>query len=191
MMEQLRSYLQTGFPWHNPNYPHPEIQSAEQWWIALYGIFEQAFLEVGVEAEQARDMAKKVRLVYPNPVSWRLFEDVLSTLEQLSDQGWIHLVLSNHVPELPEIIQYLQLNKYIAKVFTSAETGYEKPHKQAFITLLTTLDDVEKIWMIGDNLEVDIAGAESIGIPGILVRRFQANAMYYCETLQQISVIIK
>ncbi len=99
---------------------------------------------------------------------------------------------TSHVPELRQIIlQYLQLNKTIATVFTSAETGYEKPHKQAFVTLLTTLDDIEKIWMIGDNLEVDIAGAESIGIPGILVRRFHANARYYCETLRQISAIIK
>ena len=130
-------------------------------------------------------------LVYPNPVSWRLFEDVLCNLEQLSNQGWVHLVLSNHVPELWQIIQYLQLNKYIVRLFNSAETGYENPHKQAFVTLLNTLEDMEKIWMIGDNVEIDIVGAESIGIPGILVRRFQANAMYYCETLEQISAIIK
>jgi putative hydrolase of the HAD superfamily len=190
-IEQLRPFLQTGFPWHHPTCPHPEIQTAGQWWNALDGIFEKAFLGVGIQAEQAKELAKKVRLVYPNPTSWRLFEDVLPALEQLSHQGWTHLVLSNHVPELRQIIQSLQLNEQFAAVFNSAETGYEKPHKQAFGTLLNTLKEIEEIWMIGDDLKVDIAGAESLGIPGILVRRFHANARYYCETLQQISPIIR
>ncbi len=189
-LEQLHPFLQTGFPWHHPHCPHPEIQTAEQWWDALDGIFEKAFLGVGVETAQAKELAKKVRLVYPNSLSWRLFEDVLPALGQLSDQGWTHLVLSNHVPELRQIIQSLPLSKYIANVFTSAATGYEKPHKQAFATLLGTLQEIEKIWMVGDNLKVDITGAQNLGIPGILVRKFHAHARYYCETLQQISPII-
>ena len=189
-LEQLRPYLQTGFPWHHPNCPHLEIQSAEQWWDALDGIFEQAFLKVGIEVEQVGAMAKKVRLVYPDPAAWRLFDDVLATLEQLSDQGWTHLLLSNHVPELRQILRHLQVNKYIANLFNSAETGYEKPHPQAFITLLTTLDAIEKIWMIGDSVEIDIAGAEAVGIPGILVRKFQVKARHYCETLSQIPAVV-
>ena len=89
-----------------------------------------------------------------------------------------------------QIIQHLQLNKYIAAVFNSAETGYEKPHEQAFVTLLATLDDIEKIWMIGDDIKVDIAGAFRSGIPGILVRKFHENAKYYVlgrNMVQQIS----
>jgi putative hydrolase of the HAD superfamily len=189
-IDQLRPYLQTGFPWHHPHSPHPEIQSADQWWNALDGIFEKAFLGVGIDPVQAKALAKKVRLVYPDPTAWRLYEDVLPALEQLSQQGWVHLVLSNHVPELRQIIQSLPLNNYIANVFNSAETGYEKPHRQAFAGLLNTLHDIEKIWMIGDNLEVDITGAERSGIPGILVRKFHANARYYCETLHQIPAFI-
>ena len=189
-IEQLRPFLQTGFPWHHPTCPHPELQSGEQWWNALDGIFEKAFLGVGIQAVQAKELAKKVRLVYPNPTAWRLYEDVLPTLEQLSNQGWVHVVLSNHVPELRHIMHSLSLNEHIANVFNSAETGYEKPHRQAFAGLLNTLDDIEKIWMIGDNLEVDIAGAESSGIPGILVRKFHAQARYYCETLPQILPIL-
>jgi FMN phosphatase YigB (HAD superfamily) len=79
----------------------------------------------------------------------------------------------------------------VVQVFLPAETGYEKPHPQAFAALLAALDNVEAIWMIGDNYEVDIAGAESAGIPGILVRLFQPNARYYCEKLQQIPAVIK
>jgi len=189
-LDQLRPFLQTGFPWHHPDCPHPEIQSAGQWWNALDDIFEKAFLGVGLDAVQAKSMAKKVRLVYPNPTAWRLFEDVLPTLEQLSAQGWTHLILSNHVPELRQIIRCLALDQYIARVFNSADTGYEKPHRQAFLTVLASLKEIEQIWMIGDNPEVDLAGAESVGIPGILVRKAHAQARYYGETLQQIIPII-
>ncbi len=34
-------------------------------------------------------------------VSWELFDDTLPALDQLSADGWSHVVLSNHVPELP------------------------------------------------------------------------------------------
>jgi putative hydrolase of the HAD superfamily len=74
----------------------------------------------------------------------------------------------------------------VIQVFNPAETGYEKPHPQAFAPWLAALEDIENIWRSGDNLAVDIAGAESTGIPGILVRRFQPDARYYCETPQQI-----
>ena len=40
--------------------------------------------------------------------------------------------MSNHVPELGEISRGLDLNRYFARVFKSAESGYEKPHPRAF-----------------------------------------------------------
>ena len=115
----------------------------------------------------------------------------MPTLEQLSALGWTHLVLSNHVPELRQIIHFLELDKYISQIFNSAETGYEKPHRQAFMTLLAALDEIETIWMIGDNMESDILGANAVGLSGILVRKFHAKTKYYCNTLKQISEIIE
>jgi putative hydrolase of the HAD superfamily len=187
--EQIRPYLQTGFP--GKILPaHTEIKSSNQWWDALDGMFAQALVGVGISPEDARRLAKRVRHVYPDPTCWRLFEDVSPTLEQLSALGWRHLVLSNHVPELRQIIHSLNLGKYIPQIFNSAETGYEKPHPQAFLSLLAGLDDREGLWMIGDNMESDISGAAAVGLPGILVRKFHPKARYYCETLAQIPEMI-
>jgi HAD superfamily hydrolase (TIGR01549 family) len=190
-MEQIRPFLQAGFPWHNPNQPHTEIKSPEQWWNALDKLFEQAFLGIGINSKEVGFLAKQVRRVYPTLTAWRLFEDVLPTLNQLSAMGWTHLMLSNHVPELRQIIHFLELDKYISQIFNSAETGYEKPHRQAFLTLLAALDDVESIWMIGDSMESDILGANAVGLSGILVRKYHAKAKYYCDTLKQIPEIIE
>ena len=189
-IEQLQPFLRSGFPWHNPDQPHTEIRSSEQWWDALDELFEKAFLGIGIHSNDASFLAKQVRDVYPALKSWRLFDDVIPTLAQLSAAGWTHLVLSNHVPELRQIMRVLEVDKYVSRIFNSAETGYEKPHQQAFLTLLAELDTVEMIWMIGDNLESDILAANKVGISGILVRKFHTSAKYYCPTLTQISEIV-
>jgi putative hydrolase of the HAD superfamily len=188
---QIRPYLQSGFPWHTPERSHPEIDSGDQWWeTLLYPIFEQALTGVGVDSCRARSMARQARAVYTDPGRWRLFDDVIPTLDLLSSRGWCHVILSNHVPELRDIVRHLGLGPHIMKVFNSAETGYEKPHPRAFETVLEDLPDPGAVWMIGDNMQADVAGANAAGIPGILVRRYHKSAEYYSERLSHIPLIV-
>lgn len=190
-VEQFQPHLRSGFPWHAPHRPHLEIESAEQWWAALDPLFEQAFAAVGIDPVQAQALARQVRQVYPDPARWRLFEDVEPTLGRLASQGWSHIVLSNHVPELGTIIAHLGLEPYLTMVFNSADTGYEKPHPQAFRTVLAAFESVDRVCMIGDSFAVDVAGAESLEIPAILVRRRHEAARYFCRDLFQVPPILK
>ena len=187
---QIRPYLRSGFPWHTPSQPHLNIASAEQWWDMLDPVFERAFRGVGFGETQAHALAKQVRRVYPDPERWRLFDDTIPTLDRLCSQGWTHVVLSNHVPDLPHIMQHLGLGRYIARVFNSAQTGYEKPHPQAFRAVLEAIGEVAKIWMIGDSYAADVIGAESVGIPAILVRKARGDAEYYCSDLTRVPGIV-
>jgi putative hydrolase of the HAD superfamily len=189
--DQLRPYLQAGFPWHTPEQSHPAITAAEQWWNALDPVFVRAFRAIGIGVQQARRLTKQVRQVYPHPAHWCLFDDTIPTLAQLSAQGWSHVILSNHVPELPAIIHHLQLGPYIGHIFNSAETGYEKPHPQAFRHVLATLGDNALVWMIGDNLQADIIGAARVGIAGILARSHHPEAQYCCSALSQVLDILR
>jgi len=43
---------------------------------------------------------------------------------------------------------------------------------------------------IGDSMTADIAGAESAGIPGLLVRKHHEGARYFAESLAQIAGIV-
>jgi putative hydrolase of the HAD superfamily len=189
-VDQFRPYLRSGFPWHTPDCPHPEIVTSEQWWNALDPVFERALRGVGCDADQACALAKRVRRVYPDPLRWRLYDDAIPTLDRLSARGWTHVVLSNHVPELPQILYHLGLLPRIASVFNSADTGYEKPHPQAFRLALEAMGSVTAVWMIGDSYEADVVGAELMGIPVILVRRFHAGARYYCGGLAQVPAVV-
>lgn len=188
--DHIRPYLQSGYPWDMYELPHLEIQSPEQWWERLYPVFERAFEGIGFGASQARSMAKEARAVYTDLERWALFDDVIPTLDLLASKGWRHVILSNHVPELGDIVRYLGLEARVARVFNSAETGYEKPHSEAFRIVFENSPDSEAFWMIGDNVSADVAGARSVGIPGILVRKYHEDAEYYAQDLFQVPAIV-
>ena len=79
------------------------------------------------------------------------------------------MVLSNHVPELEDIVTGVGLRGHFEAVLTSALMGYEKPHPEAFRMALREAGSPEQVWMVGDNPVADVQGAESLGIPAILV----------------------
>ena len=189
--EQLRPFLQNGFPWHQPDQPHPEISTRDEWWNRLDPIFERAFMQgAGLDRQHAQILAQQIRDVYPHPANWHLYDDTILTLEALSDRGWKHFMLSNHVPELTNILVYLGIDRYFEQVFNSAEIGYEKPHPQAFQVVLNRTNNYSAIWMIGDNIQADIMGAGNLGIPSILVRKKSPAAKIYCETLIQVLDVV-
>jgi putative hydrolase of the HAD superfamily len=189
--EQLQVHLGSGFPWHTPEYEHLELDSADAWWDAIDPVFERAFVAAGVAPDLARCTARKVRDVYPDAQRWRLFDDVILALEQLSGQGWTHAILSNHVPELGQIVARLGLGGHVAPVINSAETGYEKPHPQAFGIVLEALGGVTTVVMIGDSLAADIEGARAVGIPGTLVRNNCAAYEHNCSGLSGVPGILR
>lgn len=181
--DQLKGFLRVAYPWHTPERAHPELNAAEAWWETLYPALALALAGVGVPAERAEEMARAFPARYTDLSRWRLFPETLPVLGELSAAGWRHILLSNHVPELPRILNHLGLAPQLAAVFNSAQTGYEKPHPQAFRDVLDWLEEPEAVWMIGDNPKADIAGAEAHGIPGILVRKTDPGVRYCCEDL--------
>ena len=168
--DQLRPSLQTGYPWHEPHRSFP-IRSADEWWEDLAPVFERAFMAAGITASRAACLAGEVRPAFVAPGDWHLFEDTIPTLAALSAKGWKQMILSNHVPELPVLVEHLGLGGHISRIFNSAETGYEKPHPSAFRNVLDVIGAADAVWMAGDSVAADVRGAEAVGIPAILVRK--------------------
>lgn len=187
----IRPHLSGGFPWHNPEIVRLPNERPDDWWAMLQPVFVRAFRNVAqIDDVQAKELARMVRAVYTDTTGWRLFDDSIRTLERLSSLGWKHIVLSNHVPELPTIIAALGLNDHIINLFNSASTGVEKPHPRAFHGVLESLDGVSPdVWMIGDNPVADIAGARAVGLKAIIVRGVDERAHYCCDTLDDIPLL--
>jgi putative hydrolase of the HAD superfamily len=169
--DALIPFLQDGFPWHRPDVAHPELCASEAWWESVCAILAAAYEGVGVRRERAIQLAEFARRRYLDPsAAWRVFDDTVPALESLAAQGWRHAILSNHVPELGDIVRGLGLDRYFEEVLTSAATGFEKPHPEAFAAALRLRRGGEPVWMVGDNRDADVAGARRVGLDAILVR---------------------
>jgi putative hydrolase of the HAD superfamily len=189
--DAIRPHMQSGFPWQAPEVAHTQITSADAWWDSLHPLFAKAFKSIGLPAHDAMRLARQVRDVYTDPSAWRLFDDTRPTLRGLAESGWTHCLLSNHVPELPLILSHLGVLDEFAAVVNSADTGYEKPHPQAFREVLRTLRDSRSVWMIGDSYEADILGAEAVGIRGILARTDDSRARICCRDLPAVADVLR
>lgn len=187
--DAFRPYLRDGFPWHTPDVAHPELGEPDAWWGSVRPVLARAYEAEGYPAARAAELAAAAQRLYVDPATWTLFDDTLPTLERLSAAGWTHAILSNHVPELGHIVDGLGLRPHLATVSCSAETGFEKPHPQAYAAVLDELEP-EEAWMIGDNVVADVLGAEAVGIPAILVRSADARAARYADSLAGVAALL-
>ena len=57
---------------------------------------------------------------------------------------------------------------YLDIVMSSSDYGFRKPHPEIFKTALALMEtQPEQTWFVGDKPEIDIAGAQAVGIKGI------------------------
>jgi putative hydrolase of the HAD superfamily len=183
--EAIAPFLRDGFPWHRPDQPHPELADPDAWWTQIEPLFESAYCGVGLSPERAAALARLVRPRYVDQ-GWQLFADTIPALTKLQDRGWQNVILSNHVPELPAIVDGLGLSPFISTVVTSAASGFEKPHREAFAGAVAACGATAPVWMIGDSYPVDIIGAHDAGIPAILVRTHDERADPGLTSLEEV-----
>lgn len=138
---------------------------------------------MGLPAATAAVLAQRTRQCYLDPAGWTVFADAVPVLRKLAAQGWRHVILSNHVPELPALVAALGLDAVIDLVITSALVGYEKPHPEIFRIALELAGQPKVAWMVGDNVAADVLGAEQLGILAILVRQNDARARRCADDL--------
>jgi putative hydrolase of the HAD superfamily len=164
-VEALRPGLRGGFPWQRPSVAYG-ARDSDAWWAALAPVLEAAYGLAGVPSAVAVAAAARVRECYTDPARWAVFPDVGPALAMLGT--YRHVVLSNHVPELPALVAALGIA--VDAVVTSAAVGWEKPHAEMFAAGVAAAGSPGEIWMVGDDVGADIGGAEAFGIPAILVR---------------------
>jgi putative hydrolase of the HAD superfamily len=75
--------------------------------------------------------------------------------------------------------------------FSSASIGYEKPHPAIFRRALAAIPAAGPVWMIGDNPVADVAGAEALGLPAILVRRSARGVRWQSPDLAGVVAILE
>ncbi len=182
---ELRVHLHDGFPWHAPDTPHPELGEPDAWWAQIGDLVTRAYRSVGVDPSDALPLPRLVRQHYCDAAVFQLYDDTVVALEAVRTARARSIILSNHVPELAAIIRDLGLDPLIDEVFSSAVTGYEKPHPDAFRQALGGIDPL-RACMIGDNPVADKTGAESVGMTAMLVRHRAADHATVLDAVRSV-----
>lgn len=187
-IETIQPYLKAGFPWHTPQTPHYVFFESKSWWDFMTDFFVGILKEVGFEERIASEISRDVRNKYLDKNKWHVYDDSAFCLEEAKRKGYSNIILSNHVPELEELVINLGIRDYFIKVFSSANLGYEKPNINIYKNVLFELNEAESVTMIGDNYEADVQGALDAGIDAILVRKSNTrNYGKYFNSLQELA----
>lgn len=188
--EQIAPLLRGRFPWHTPETGHPQLDTPERWWQHVQHLLSQACTGVGFAADLVEALACQARARYLTVADWLVYDDALPILSLLTRLGWRHAIVSNHVPELPALVEGLGLAPFFDTVITSAVVGYEKPHPEIYRAALDAMGRPRRAWMIGDNVTADVLGAERAGMRAILVRGDDPRARWACADLHDVVALI-
>jgi putative hydrolase of the HAD superfamily len=150
-----------GFPWHRPEQEYQHLTEPEAWWAYVNQLFVTTCRRLDFDELQIREIVPRIRPQLLDPANFRLFNQTIPVLADLRRAGWRHVMLSNNFPELPKLCQILGLGDYFDCYVVSALAGFEKPRPEIFRIAWAAAGRPELCFMVGDNPEADIAGAQS------------------------------
>ena len=102
------------------------------------------------------------------PKKNKLFPDTIEVLAYLANKYTMHII-TNGFEKVQHIkLKHSNLEKYFDKVITSEQVGVKKPNPKIFEFALEQANaSAEESIMIGDDLPVDILGADDVGMQGV------------------------
>jgi len=103
-----------------------------------------------------------------------LFPGTLACLDALRAQGLpLALVTNGDAAEQRWKIERCALAPFFGAIVIEGEVGAGKPDAVVYETALNTLgvEPGPDVWMVGDHLEFDVAGAQRVGLHGVWIDR--------------------
>jgi len=145
-------------------------------WIEMY---EYMASMLGIPPQLRRGLADTVYQYYFSSEAWKLFDDVLPTLEMLRQSGLRLGIISNWDQTLTEIIEGLDIAPYFETIISSADVRLHKPLPEIFQLALDNLDvGASEAMHVGDHLYADAAGAARMGMTPVLLDRSNQHLSY-------------
>lgn len=109
---------------------------------------------------------------FAEPDAWRVFDDVVPTLEALNKRGIRLAVISNWDERLEPLLERLGLRRHLEVVVVSCHAGFTKPSPEIFQLALEQLAIApEAVLHVGDNSIEDVSGARAAGLRAKLIQR--------------------
>lgn len=129
------------------------------------------------------------------PTRTLLFPHAKQILQYLSDKGYgLHLITNGFEKTQHSKLKHSGLDIYFKEVITSEGSNSLKPNKEIFeFALKKSGALLHESIMIGDTLEVDIAGAKNVGMDQVFVNHVNAvteeKPTYTVRSLKELEEI--
>jgi putative hydrolase of the HAD superfamily len=193
-LHEFENIIQPVFYWNQPNVAHIELNTSTKWWDELKSRIVKAVSQF-IPREYAVDIVNSLRDNYINPSQWILFPEAYETLKMLEKKGFYNIILTNHVPELGQIIEYFGLNSIVKYIYNSASIGYEKPNPLLFNYVFNQIPREQIIAFIGNSMRADYRGAKENNIPFILMHKrnheVERTALTFSEVIDHVSFLLR
>lgn len=152
---------------------HVPESAAEESYTRWIGAIEREILAgLDVPEEDLDRATRRVMELQIAPECYRIYPDVIPTLEALRAQGYHLGVISNFAWRLPELVEGLGLTSYFDHVLTSARAGYRKPRPEIFHRALDAVGARPGATLyVGDDPVCDVEGARGAGLRSLWLNR--------------------
>jgi putative hydrolase of the HAD superfamily len=119
------------------------------------------------DEELSKEMSERYLEILPTKT--KLFPHCIDLLEHLRKSNYpMHLITNGFEKTQHQKLKNSGIDHYFTEVITSEQAGIMKPHAAIFEYALNKANtSADKSVMIGDTLEVDILGANNIGMDTI------------------------
>jgi HAD superfamily hydrolase (TIGR01549 family) len=146
---------------------HPELDHDEEVWIRFT---EDIVRGMGGAGESCRRVAVAITDGWLESKNFELYEDVLPVLAALREAGLKIGLVSNTSRDLDAFVRHHALD--VDAWVSSGVHGKVKPSPSIFRALLELLEvEAGAAVMVGDSPEDDVAGAQALGMRGLLLDR--------------------
>jgi putative hydrolase of the HAD superfamily len=109
---------------------------------------------------------------FAEPGAWRIFDDVIPTLEELASRGIPLAAISNWDERLRPLLKGLNLEGYFEAILVSCELYFTKPSNVIFEHALRKLGlPAGEVLHVGDGRLEDLNGARAAGLQARLIDR--------------------
>jgi putative hydrolase of the HAD superfamily len=109
---------------------------------------------------------------FADPEAWRIYDDVVPTLDELAARKIRLGVISNWDERLRGLLRDLNLERYFESIIVSCEIGFPKPSPVIFRHAAAKMGvPPQAVLHVGDSFEMDVEGARAAGFHAVQIHR--------------------
>jgi len=193
-LEQLRAILEQAWGEYYTDAATARFPATKEYdRRAWYERQRQLLRRLGCNDEETlRRFTEREMELFGSPDAIRLYDDVITTLDELKTRGYRLGVISNWSWNLRDRLRQVSLHDYFEVIIASAYAGCNKPHPAIFQQALQQMEaPAERSVHVGDVYEADVVGAQKVGMTAVLLDRSRQHEDPDCLVIHDLKALLR